>query len=445
MARPGPTPNAGPPLGGPGRYVVRGNDWSALDDARPAAPPVVSVVVPYYRAQAQLDLVLAGLAAQTHPATRLQVVVADDGSPEPPRVPAGVVVVRQADRGFRAAAARNLGARAADGDVLLFVDGDTVPAPTYVEELAALPALVPDALVTGRRRHADLAGWTPDRLLAWFAGGAAPDELTEPAWLRDAGSLLDADDRSYRFVISAVMGTTRALFAEVGGFDETFDGYGGEDWELAHRLFTAGAVLAHRERAVAWHDGPDWGLRGDDPVAARREKNAETRSLARLLPDPAARGTGGWWRYPDVVVRLAPGADVDATVLGVRSLLAAGLDLQVWGIEPDLLDGDPRVHAGDPPAPVLARCRTQVSQTGPLLWGSGELAGLVGRVRPGGVGRVVGTVDGVEVAVAATRALRRCSRWDVDMSTVFGEARVDMSASAPGPHPDLAHHLPRLR
>lgn len=439
-----PVPSPGPPLGEPGRYVLRGNDWSALDDARPATAPTVSVVVPYYRAQAQLDLVLAALAAQTHPATRLQVVVADDGSPEPPRVPAGVAVVRQPDRGFRAAAARNLGARAADGDVLLFVDGDTVPEPTYVAELAALPALVPDALVTGRRRHADLTGWTPERVLAWFAGGPAPEELTEPAWLRGAGSLLDADDRSYRFVISAVMGLGRALFEEVGGFDETFDGYGGEDWELAHRLLTAGAVLAHRDRAVAWHDGPDWGLRGDDPVAARREKNAETRSLARLLPDPVARGVGGWWRYPDVVVRLAPGADVDATVLGVRSLLAAGLDLQVWGVDPDLLDGDPRVHAGEPPAPVLARCRTQVRQSGPLLWAHGELTRLVELVRPGGVGRVLGDVDGVAVQVAATRALRRCARWDVDMSTLFGESRVDMSASVPGPHPDLAHHLPRL-
>ncbi|MCW2581235.1 MAG: hypothetical protein JWQ53_25, partial [Klenkia sp.] len=428
-----------------GRHVVGGNDWSALAEARPAEPPTVSVVVPYYRAQAELDLVLAGLAGQTHPASRLQVVVADDGSPEPPRVPAGVTVVRQDDRGFRAAAARNLGARAADGDVLLFLDGDTVPEPGYVAELAALPALLPDALVTGRRRHADLTGWTPERLHAWFTGGPAPEELTEPAWLRQAGSLLHADDRSYRFVISAVMGLGRDLFSEVGGFDETFGGYGGEDWELAHRLLTAGAVLAHRERAVAWHDGPDWGLRGDDPVAARREKNAETRSLARLLPDPAARGVGGWWPYPDVVVRMAPGADDDATVLGVRSLLAAGLDLQVWTPAAELLDGDPRVHAGQPPSAVLARCRTQVDLVAPLLWAPGGLAALVDRVRPGGVGQV----RGGGVTVSATRALRRTARWQPALGpdlleTLFGSTVVEPDAQSPGPHPDLAHHLPRL-
>ena len=42
-------------------------------------------------------------------------VVVDDGSPAPPVVPDGVRLLRQDDRGFRAAAARNLGARHARG------------------------------------------------------------------------------------------------------------------------------------------------------------------------------------------------------------------------------------------------------------------------------------------------------------------------------------------
>ena len=53
---------------------------------------------------------LAALRPQTHPAARLQVVVADDGSDPLPEVPADVTLVSQDDRGFRAAAARNLGA-----------------------------------------------------------------------------------------------------------------------------------------------------------------------------------------------------------------------------------------------------------------------------------------------------------------------------------------------
>ena len=82
----------------------------------------VSVVVPYYRDQEGLDRLLAALARQTMPAERFEVVVADDGSSRPPRIPHGlpfgVQVVRQADRGFRASAARAMGSRRSAGSVL---------------------------------------------------------------------------------------------------------------------------------------------------------------------------------------------------------------------------------------------------------------------------------------------------------------------------------------
>ena len=190
------------------------NRWDLLADRARDEPPTVSVVVPYFEAQHQLDLVLTGLAAQTHPAARLEVVVADDGSGTPPDLgaagPLAVQLVRQPDRGFRAAAARNLGAAAASGDVLLFLDGDTVPEPDYVDRLARLPGLAPDVLTVGRRRHADFTGWGADRSVAgWPGHGPGPTELPEPEWLRDgyaaSRDLLDADERSYRYVISAVM------------------------------------------------------------------------------------------------------------------------------------------------------------------------------------------------------------------------------------------------
>ena len=194
--------------------------------------------------------------AQTVPPT--EVVVADDGSAQPPRVPAGVRVVRQEDLGFRAAAARNLGAAATTSPVLAFLDADTTPEPGYLAALLGRVAACPDVLAVGRRRHADLSG--------------DGTELPEPAWLVDgyaaSRDLLDADGRSFRFVISAVMACSRALFDDVGGFDERFVGYGGEDWDLAYRAWNAGAVLVHERAAVAWHDGPEWAAR---PATARRQ------------------------------------------------------------------------------------------------------------------------------------------------------------------------------
>ena len=223
----GTSPGAGRPRRSPSAragWTVPDNRWDLLADLRAGEPPSVSVVIPHFEAQRQLDLVLSGLAVQTHPATRLEVVVADDGSRTPPDLAAAgalpIRLVRQPDRGFRAAAARNLGASAASGEVLLFLDGDTVPEPTYVDRLARLPGLVPDLLAVGLVAARRLHRLDHDRVTRWLAGDEpGPDVLAEPAWLRDgyAGTrdLLDADDRSYRFVISAVCAVHRELFAEL--------------------------------------------------------------------------------------------------------------------------------------------------------------------------------------------------------------------------------------
>ena len=83
------------PLGS-GRYIVPGNRWDLLSagsdpDAQPSTEVTtaqdVSVVIPFYDNQHDLDLVLTGLSVQSHPRSRLQIVIADDGSPEPPRIP----------------------------------------------------------------------------------------------------------------------------------------------------------------------------------------------------------------------------------------------------------------------------------------------------------------------------------------------------------------------
>ena len=77
--------------------------------------PFVSVVIPHYNDAEALERVVAAVRAQDY-AGEVEIVVADDGSAEPPEIE-GVRVVRQEDKGFRAAAARNLGADAARGEI----------------------------------------------------------------------------------------------------------------------------------------------------------------------------------------------------------------------------------------------------------------------------------------------------------------------------------------
>ncbi|SHH09240.1 Glycosyltransferase, GT2 family [Jatrophihabitans endophyticus] len=423
-----------------GRPVVPGNRWDLLA-SEPADPPSVSVVIPYYDAQRELDLVLTGLAAQDHRGA-LEVVVVDDGSPRPPDVTAAagvpVRVLHQDDQGFRAAAARDLGARAARHDVLVFLDGDTVPEPGFVRELTRLPARCPDVLAVGRRRHADLAGLPASALADWWHGRVSPPELTEPAWLRDAyrdtADLLHADRRSYRFVISAVLSMSAELYRRAGGFDPRFVGYGGEDWELAHRARNAGAVLAHVPAAVAWHDGPDWADRGDTDTRTAG-KDRETLTLAALLPDPESRGPGPWLPYPSVVVRAGCVGDVDALAT-VRSARAAGADCSFWfaaidGPGAEHVLAGPGVQLGDPPADVLARAWCHAELTAPAdLADLMTLAALAERH---------GRVDTPALRLRSARSLARARGDDALAALLFG--RHERTAPAPRPGRDLAGRL----
>lgn len=295
---------------------VPGNRW----DRAPSDVPrrTVSVVVTHYEQQLELDRTLAALQRQTRRPD--EIVVADDGSGRAPTVPPGVRLVRQVDRGFRAAAARNRGVAASTGEVLVLLDADTAPEPDFVERMVALPEALPEALVVGRRRHADLAGADVDEAIEQVSPAL---ELPEPEWLRSAYSatrnLLDADASSHRFVISAVLACSRWWYDELGGFDETFRAYGGEDWEFAHRSWIAGGLLAHLHDAVAWHDGPDAGARERDPADCL----AETMAVADRTSAPGTTWRGLARGPADLVVTCA--ADLGDTELLVTldSLLAA--------------------------------------------------------------------------------------------------------------------------
>ncbi|HWA19497.1 MAG TPA: glycosyltransferase family 2 protein [Devosia sp.] len=145
--------------------------------------PRVSVVIPYHRSQATIAATLESVARQTF--HDFEVVVVDDGSPEP----AAPLVEPFRDRlpGFRlveqpngkVAAARNAGIAATSGRYVAPLDADDLWHPTYLEmmvarleETGAVNAYSPCRLVdTAGNATATLIqprvdGWAIHRLMA---------------------------------------------------------------------------------------------------------------------------------------------------------------------------------------------------------------------------------------------------------------------------------------
>jgi GT2 family glycosyltransferase len=311
----------------------------------PRVEPRVTVAVLHYEQHADLARTLRCLRRQSLPP--VQVVVSDDGSRLAPELPDGVLLLTQPNRGFRAALARNRALAAATGDVVVFLDADTAPEPGYVEALADAVRREPDALAVGRRRYTTFPDDDAEDPLA----GAADRRLDEPAWLADGWASLrepgSGDDGSFRFAIGATLAASTAWLRRLGGFDETFSAYGGEDWDLAHRWWVSGGGLRYVDGAVAWHHGPHAGeapREWDGPRVGADRALAETLGIAaRVNAAPAAfRGLRG--APPRVVLTHDDGLTDRELVVTVDSALAA---VPLLGVVTDrrvLLDlGDPRV------------------------------------------------------------------------------------------------------
>ena len=292
---------------------------------------MISVVIPHYNNPESLARVVEAVRAQDI-ADEVEIIVADDGSDHVPHVP-GATVVTQNDLGFRAAAARNLGASHARGDILAFLDGDTVPQPGYLAAAARHVAADSRAVVVGTR----LTG--PSR--------------TEPQWLIDAWSttshLSTPDDTSWRFIISSVLTCSKDFFESIGGFDGTFVGYGGEDWEFGFRAWNQGATFIHEPHAIAVHDENDFGERFPDAADEARVKNIETTALAHRITHPIARPSGVRFGTTDLSVYLADHPEFDSP--GVLELVISSwlaLDATIYlnsALDiPDLFRADPRVR-----------------------------------------------------------------------------------------------------
>jgi len=201
---------------------------------QPAALPPVSVVIPVKDRADELRRCLDSIARIDYPQDLLQVIVVDDGSSDLSAAVAresGAQVVPSGGTGRGPAAARNVGARAASGDILAFIDSDCCASTGWLAEL--LPAFNdPKLAAVGGQVDGMCTTSAVDRYEAVMSS------LSLGSRERSGSS---GDDTFY--LPSCNLLVRRTVFLGVGGFDDTM--HVGEDVDLTWRLRDNGWTISY--------------------------------------------------------------------------------------------------------------------------------------------------------------------------------------------------------
>ena len=272
---------------------------ASLPASQPARQPATvsaSVIMTTFRSPDYLRQVLKGFANQT--CRDFEIVVGEDGRTDETR---GVIdefatrtdfqvrYVSQTHQGFGKTRILNRAIDAAQGDYLIFTDGDCVPRRDFVAEHLRLAA--PGRFLSGGCYRLKRA--LTDRILA---GDVAYEDFTDPVWLKQNGDDVPAkwlwiQNRPGLAKVLDLATTTRPTFnghnasawkADVvaaNGFNHEMR-YGGLDRELGERLENAGVLgMQIRHRAVCYHLDHDRGYVNDKDWQRNRDIRQRVRKL----------------------------------------------------------------------------------------------------------------------------------------------------------------------
>jgi GT2 family glycosyltransferase len=257
----------------------------------PSDLPLVSVIVLNWNGREYLAECFDSLLALDYPADRLELMLVDNGSKDDSvafvrtAYPAVKIVRNETNLGF--AAGNNIGARAAQGEYVAFLNNDAVVYPDWLSKLVEGVRSAPDVVCVGSR----IMNLNGDRVE--FGGsrinflGYGYQEGYDRAQVADF-----TQTRPVTFACGGAMLIQREVFLSTGGFDEDYFIYY-EDVDLGWRMWVLGYQVLYVGSAVALHK--HHGAKHQMPDASRRVllernamltliKNYDDANLAKIWP-----------------------------------------------------------------------------------------------------------------------------------------------------------------
>lgn len=177
------------------------------------ALPFVSIVIPVFNEERYLAPCLTSLTSLTYPKDRHEILLVDNGSTDRTiDIARGYKDVNiYVKENVKVGAVRNYGVEKAKGSLIVFLDSDCVVRPDWLTNGVCKLEANPNTVIGGRYILRE-----------------------NPSWLEKYWVLGSPDRRITNALVGGCIFTSKAIFCQLGGFDENLNA--GEDVDLTERL-----------------------------------------------------------------------------------------------------------------------------------------------------------------------------------------------------------------